>query len=293
MKARAVGRSALNVSLVGLGAGRIGGSDCSDAAVDRLLGAALDAGITLLDTARSYGLSEERLGRSLRGRRDRFVLSTKVGYGTPGIEDWTDKCIAAGIEAALGRLQTDHLDLVFLHSCDQWILEQRGVAEALGRAVEEGKVRVAGYSGENEPLGWAVRSGKFGAVQCSVSVVDPAGLRSAVPEAQARGVGVFAKRPLGNAPWRFAQRPEEGDVAEAWERYQKLPKALGGLPPEEVALRFSAFAPGVASILVGTANPEHLLAAARSVEKGPLPEEITQAIHAAWASVGEAWRGRV
>ncbi len=292
MLQRTLGSTGLTVSAVGLGAGRIGGDDASDAAVDRLLGAALDAGITLLDTARGYGLSEERLGRALRGRREKFVLSTKVGYGTPGLEDWTEKCITAGVEAALGRLQTDRLDLVFLHSCDQWVLEQRGVVEALGRAVEQGKVRVAGYSGENEALGWAVRSGKFGAVQCSVSLVDPAGLRSGVPEAEARGVGVLAKRPLGNAPWRFARRPPEGDVAEAWERYQQLPK-LPGIAPDELALRFSAFAPGVAAILVGTANPEHLVAAARAVEKGPLPEELAREVYSAWESAGQAWGGRI
>ena len=292
MLQRTLGTTGLTVSAVSLGAGRIGGDDSSDAAVDRLLGAALDAGITLIDTARSYGLSEERLGRALRGRREKFVVSTKVGYGTPGIEDWTEKCITAGVDAALARLQTDRLDLVFLHSCDQWVLEQRGVAEALGRAIEQGKVRVAGYSGEDEPLGWAVRSGKFGAVQCSVSVVDPAGLRDAIPEAQARGVGVLAKRPLGNAPWRFAERPQEGDVAEAWERYRQLPK-VARLPPEEVALRFSAFAPGVAAVLVGTANPEHLASAARAVEKGALEEGMTREIHAAWERAGQGWRGRI
>jgi aryl-alcohol dehydrogenase-like predicted oxidoreductase len=172
------------------------------------------------------------------------------------------------------------------------VLEQRGVAEALGRAVEQGKLRVAGYSGENEPLGWAVRSGKFGAVQCSVSLVDPAGLRAAIPEAQGRGVGVLAKRPLGNAPWRFAQRPQEGDVAEAWDRYQLLSKPAG-LAPDELALRFSAFAPGVASILVGTASPEHLAAAARAVGKGPLPDEIIREVHASWERAGKGWRGRV
>ena len=83
------------------------------------------------------------------------------------------------------------------------------MAQALRTTVEAGKVRVAAYSGEGEALRWAVRSGLFGSVQCSVSIVDQAVLDGAVPEAQARGIGVLAKRALGNAPWRFDARPAE------------------------------------------------------------------------------------
>lgn len=293
VETRALGNTGLAVSAVGLGAGRIGGDDSSDAAVDRLLGAALDAGITLIDTARSYGASEERLGRALRGRRERIVLSTKVGYGVPGIPDWTPACITAGVDAALGRLQTDRLDLVHLHSCDVWILEQRGVAQALGDCVRAGKVRVAAYSGENDALWWAVRSGLFGSVQCSVSAVDQGVLQGAAAEARRRGIGVLGKRSLGNAPWRFANRPEEGDLAEAWDRFRALGLDAGGLPWPELFTRFAAFGPGVSAVLVGTASAEHLREAAAAVAKGPLEPPLSAAIRGAWARVGGAWGGRV
>jgi aryl-alcohol dehydrogenase-like predicted oxidoreductase len=295
---RALGSSGVEVPVLGLGAGRIGGPEVDDAAVDRLLGAASELGVTLVDTARSYGLSEERLGRALRGRRGRFVLSTKIGYGTPGLPDWTPECITAGVEAALQRLGTDRLDVVFLHSCELWVLEQRGVAQALARAVAQGKVRAAGYSGEEAPLAWAIGSGLFQVVQCSVSVVDPAGLRAAIPEAAGRGLGVFAKRPLGNAPWRFSSRPQEGDVAEAWERWQALSGFRAALqaaaiPFEEAAIRFTAFAGGVGSALLGTASPAHLAAAAAAVAKGPLPEGVARALQEEWQRAGSGWRGRI
>src|SRR6266702_1289414 len=148
MEQRPLGATGLAVSAVGLGAGRIGGPATSDADVDRLVGRALDLGVNLVDTAPSYGRSEERLGRALRGRRGRVVLSTKLGYGVAGIPDWTPACIAAGVDAALARLGTDCIDLAFLHSCDRATAER--VVDALEDAVRAGKVRVAGYSGEGE-----------------------------------------------------------------------------------------------------------------------------------------------
>jgi aryl-alcohol dehydrogenase-like predicted oxidoreductase len=281
------------VSTLGLGAGRIGGPETSDADVDRLLGTALDAGVTLIDTARSYGASEERLGRALAGRRERVVLSTKVGYGVPGVPDWTGQCIAAGVDAALVRLRTDRLDLVHLHSCPREILERAGVVQSLGRAVEAGKVRVAAYSGEGDALLWAIRSGAFGAVQCSVSVVDQGVLAGAVAEARARGVGVLAKRPLGNAPWRFESRPAEDDVAEAWDRFHALGLDPGGLAWPALFTRFAAFAPGVSSILLGTASPAHLAEGAAALEQGPLDPAHVAALRAAFARAGQGWAGRI
>jgi len=293
VKPRPLGRTGLSVSPVGLGAGRIGGPGVSDADVDRLVGIALDAGVTLIDTARSYGDSEERLGRALGGRRDRFVLSTKVGYGVPGLPDWTGPCVSAGVDAALERLATTWIDVVHLHSCPVEVLERGDVVESLARAVEVGKVRVAAYSGEGDALAWAVRSGAFGAVQCSVSVVDQGVLEGPVAAASVRGIGVLGKRSLGNAPWRFANRPAEPDVAEAWDRFcaLALPSPPGGWA--EFFARFAAHAPGVSAVLVGTASPVHLAKAVDAMRQGPLADEELAAVRAAFARVGRHWGGRV
>jgi len=290
---RPLGKTGLSVSAVGLGAGRIGGPETSEADVDRLVGGALDAGVTLIDTARSYGLSEERLGRALAGRRERVVLSTKVGYGVPGVPDWTGRSVTDGVDAALLRLRTDRLDLVHLHSCELAVLERNGVAEALRSAVQAGKVRVSAYSGEGDALLWAVRSGLFGAVQCSVSVVDQAALDGAVAQAAARGIGVFGKRALGNAPWRFEARPPEPDVAEAWDRFRALRPDAGGLGWPALFTRFAAFAPGVSAVLVGTASLAHLREAAGAVEQGPLDQARLASLRGAFAGAGRGWSGRI
>src|SRR5207249_4607630 len=113
----------------------------------------------------------------LEGRREKAVLSTKVGYGIDGVADWTPRCIELGIEAALWRLRTDRIDIVHLHSCPVEVLARSGVVEPLVSAVRVGKVRVAAYSGEGEALEWALSSGVFGCLQCSVSVLDPKGLQ--------------------------------------------------------------------------------------------------------------------
>lgn len=290
---RALGRTGLTVSVLGFGAGRIGESGTTDADVDRLLGTALDLGVTLVDTARSYGASEERLGRALRGRRGSVVLSTKLGYGVPGVPDWTGPAVEAGVDGALERLRTEVIDVVHLHSCPREVLERGEVVDALLRTVRAGKVRVPAYSGENDALDWAVRSGAFGVIQCSVSLVDQGVLSGVIPAAVGRGVGVLAKRPLGNAPWRFDRRPEAPDVADAWDRFGALGLDGGGVPWDVLAARFAAFAPGVTAILLGTASPDHLATAARAIADGPLPSPVVAAIHAAHARVGTGWAGRI
>lgn len=169
---RPFGNTGLTVPTLGFGAGGVGDPALSERDAETLLNSVLDLGIGLIDTARSYGTSEERIGRHLARRRGEFVLSTKVGYSVPGFEDWTAACVSAGVDLALQNLRTDVIDVVHLHSCPRATLERSGVAEALGRAVETGKVRVAAYSGDGDPLDFAVASGSFGSVQTSVNVVD-------------------------------------------------------------------------------------------------------------------------
>lgn len=291
MKHRPLGTTGLVVSSVGLGAGSLGDPLLSARDADRLLLGALDLGVTLIDAARSYGAAEERIGRALRGRRDRVVLSTKVGYGISGFADWTGPCIAAGVDAALERLGTDRIDIVHLHSCPCEVLERGEVVEALLAAVAAGKVRVAAYSGENEALEWAAGSGAFGSLQASVNLCDQGALRGVLAGAAARGIGVLAKRPLANAPWRFAHQPESPDVAEYWRRFRALELGDLGIAWPEAAVRFAAHAPGVAACLVGTARPEHLAEMVAMAERGPLPARVRAAIDEAYAVHGGAWPG--
>lgn len=291
---RAYGNSGLRVSVLGLGAGQLGDPRQDDGEVARLLHAALDLGISLIDTARSYGLSEERIGRHLASRRAEFVLSTKLGYGMPGCPDWTGAAVIAGVDAALRRLATDHIDIVHLHSCDLATLQRGEVIDALDRAKADGKLACVAYSGENEALDWAVASGRFGGVQCSVNLFDQGSLATALPRALGRGCGVLAKRPLGNAPWRFAAAPptcEEAGVY--WQRMHQLAYPRHDLPWDELALRFAVYQPSVSSAIVGTQSIEHLHRSAAIVQQGPLSSDVLQAVSSRFRVVGGDWRGEV
>jgi aryl-alcohol dehydrogenase-like predicted oxidoreductase len=290
---RPFGRTGLTVPVLGFGAGHVGDPSLDEAEVSRLLHGALDLGVTLIDTARSYGLSEERIGRHLAGRRDEFVLSTKVGYGIPGYHDWTGPVIAAGVDAALGRLRTDRIDVVHLHSCPLDVLERGEVVAALQAAVAAGKVRVAAYSGDNAPLEWAIASGAFGSIEVSVNLVDQRAIERALPAARERGLGVIAKRPAANAPWRFTERPAAVDVALYWDRWRALGLDPGDHDWTELSLRFAAWQDGVHCAIVGTSRLDHLRRNVEQVEKGPLPAEMVAAIRAAFRACGAGWEGQI
>ncbi|MGO8994256.1 MAG: aldo/keto reductase [Polyangiaceae bacterium] len=297
MIARDFGNSGLRVSALGFGAGQIGGDDVDDRDVERLLGAVVDLGVTLIDTARSYGRAEERIGRFLAHRRKDFVLSTKGGYGVEGVGDWTYEAVARGIDEALARMRTEVIDVFHLHSCPRDVLERGDVVRALDDARSAGKIRVAAYSGENEALDFAAASPSFGSLQCSVNLADQRSLDAAVARAAARGMGVIAKRPLANVAWRFAERPR-GDYAEVyWERLQSLLPSLRAHEPvgawADLALRFSAFAPGVTSVIVGTRNLEHVRANVAVVESGPLSPQVTDSFRAWFRANDRDWVGQV
>lgn len=288
---RIFGDTSLHVPILGFGAGHIGSSDLTEDHVGHLLNDAVDRGITLFDTARGYDLSEERLGRHLSWRRGEVLLSTKVGYGVEGVEDWTPECIRRGIDDALGRLQTDYIDIVHLHSRPKHVLEHHGVVEALIAARDHGKLRAAAYSGEGDALDWALADGRFDVVQCSINLCDLANHRdslSAYPN-----VGVIAKRPLANAPWRFTERPH-GHYAEVyWERLSQMNISREGSSWHELALRFVTFHTRAHTSIVGTSSLEHLHSNADIVALGPLSDALAEHIHDAFSSADDGWLGQI
>jgi aryl-alcohol dehydrogenase-like predicted oxidoreductase len=283
VRTRELGETGIQVSAVGLGCGALGDARLTERDVEHLLLGAVDLGVTLFDSARGYGLSEKRLGRVLGGRE--VVRSTKGGYGIDGISDWTSTALSRGIDAALARLRCERIDLFHLHSCPLEILQRGDLLGALEAARAAGKVRVACYSGDNEALGWAVRSGRFGAVQASVSLYDQRNLWVL----EGTGAGVLAKRPLANAPWRNVEPHDDASRAYR-ERHQRLALDPGG-EWDDFAARFAAFAPKVTSILVGTTSLEHLHRAVDSVARGPLEPALIRALHQRFetASAGD-WR---
>ncbi|MDB4958597.1 MAG: Oxidoreductase [Myxococcales bacterium] len=287
MQTRALGTTGLRVSEIGLGAGPLGGSELDDRAAIELVHAALELGISLIDTAPSYGRSELRIGAALRGRRERVVLSTKLGYAVPGVPDWTGPCITAGIDLALDRMGTTWLDIAHLHSCPLDVLERGEVLDALEAAVRAGKVRAAAYSGDNRELAWAIDSGRFAVVQCSVNLADQRALDAAIPRAIERGVGVLAKRSLANAAWRDASQPGAPDRAEYWRRMREMNLPPHGEPAAH-ALGFVLAQSGISSALLGTTSLANLAAA---VATGALDARSAQTARDAFRRCDRGWDG--
>ena len=289
---RAFGNTGLKVSALGFGAGEIGDYAISEKESEKILNSVLDLGINLIDTARGYYASEERIGKYISHRRNEIILSTKVGYGIDGYADWSHDIIIAGVDNALKLMKTDYIDIVHLHSCGVEILKRGEVIEALNKTVEQGKVKVAAYSGENEELKYAVNSNFFGSIQTSVNICDQIDLAGSINNAKEKGLGVIAKRPIANAPWKYSERPVGNYVEEYWNRWKtmNLPEQENWL---ETFLRFSAFADGVDTAIVGTTNIGHLKTNIKIIEQGPLDAELNQLLIEKFRANSQNWLGKV
>ena len=216
-----------------------------------------------------------------------MVISTKVGYGVEGCDDWTEGAVRGGIEEALRTLRADAIGVVSLHSCPAEILRRGDVVRALVDAKSAGWVRTIGYSGDNDDLLAAIELGVFDVLETSVSALDGWSLQRAMPKA--RGAGVIAKRALGNAPWRFDHRPDAPDLATYWDRWRAAPHLQDA--GADRLIRYAAFAPGVSSTLIGTSSPERLTAAVKAVELGPLPRKLVQLWRNRSTGPNRAWPG--
>ena len=149
MKYRQLGNSGVRVSVIGMGTNRFG-NKVDQAGVNDAIDTAIDLGVNFIDTADVYAgsKSEETLGKALRGRRDRFVLATKVrskmGDG-PNDRGASRYHILNGIEASLRRLQSDHIDLYQIHSWDETTPIEETL-RTLDDLISSGKVRYVGAS---------------------------------------------------------------------------------------------------------------------------------------------------
>lgn len=298
MEKRQLGKTDMQVSVLGFGGAEIGFENASPETVARLLNDALDAGLNVIDTAECYVNSEELIGQAVSGRRKDFWLFTKSGHPEGmSMEDWRPESILASIERSLRRLRTDHVDLVQLHSCSAEDLRRGQVIAALEEARRRGWTRYIGYSGDGRAAQDAVECGRFDTLQTSVSIADQEALEKTLPLAQERRMGVIAKRPLANAVWRHAQRPDNGYYHAYWDRLRRLNYDFlnaGGKEAVAVALRFTLSVPGVHTAIVGTTKPGRWRENAALLEAGPLPAAQLDRIRARWREVADAtWVGQV
>jgi hypothetical protein len=298
MEKRAFGKTGMTVGALGFGGGEIGYEYASLQTVKELLAAAIDEGLNVIDTAECYADSEQLIGDAVSKRRKDFYLFTKCGHGATYTEEkWSKKDIEESIDRSLKRLQTDHLDLIQLHSCNEAILRKGEVIEALQAAKQAGKTRFIGYSGDGTDAVCAINTGAFDTLQTSVNIADQQGLDLTIPLAVKRNMGVIAKRPIANAAWRSKTKPENTYIQPYWERLQQLQyDFINGNPAESVekALRFTLSVPGVHVAIVGTTKPGRWRENADLLAKGALSKEEFEAIRKTWAKVSASdWVGQV
>ncbi|MDP1921091.1 MAG: aldo/keto reductase [Myxococcales bacterium] len=299
MERRPFGKTGLEVSVLGFGGAELGFNDgVTDEKVAALLHPAIDAGLNVIDTASAYLGSEQLIGRALVGRRDRVHLFTKCG-ATDGFSrsDWSKAGIRAQLEQSLRALKTDHVELLQLHSCGVDVLERGEAIEALEALKREGKTRFIGYSGDAERAVWAATSGRFDALQTSINVADQLVLEQALPLAKKANLGVIAKRPVANVAWKSGATPPDNSYHSTyWQRLRELDFEFTKRPSSEaveIALRFTAFQPGVCTAIVGSSSPGRWNENAALVAKGPLPAAELEPIRRRWAERAHvSWVGQ-
>jgi len=288
VRTRTLGDDGPEVTVVGLGTNNFGPRIDFDRA-STVVDAAVDAGITLFDTADIYGqgTSEEFIGRALDGRRDRVMIATKFGKEmdeNPSERRGSREYIRWAVEGSLRRLRTDYIDLYQMHEPD----ENTPVEETLGalqELVTEGKVRFAGnsnYSAEQiqEADGLARERvvARYVAAQNHYSLVERAIEDDVLPVCERLGLGQLPYFPLASGlltgKYTRGVAPTEGrlvgrEVAEErWDRYEAVQRYADerGAPILHVAIGgLLALSPAVSCVIAGATKPEQVRA---NVEAG-------------------------
>jgi aryl-alcohol dehydrogenase-like predicted oxidoreductase len=306
MRYRSLGSSGLQVSVVGLGCNNFGlrlDVNGTRAVID----AAIDAGITLFDTADIYGgrgASESLMGEVLGARRDQIVLATKwgnqnadMGYGPVAGAKGGRGYIKRAVTESLRRLRTDYIDLYQLHTPDpETPIEETIIA--LSELIAEGKVRYVGHSNFS---GWRIADAdhvarelgreRFISAQNNWSLLDRGAEADIVPAACHFGLGVLPFYPLANG--LLTGKVRRGQEVPAGSRLadrrgyitdQKLDQvetliewAEGqGVSLLEVAIGGLAAIPGCSSVIAGATRPEQVKANAAAGEWVPTAEQLAE-----------------
>jgi aryl-alcohol dehydrogenase-like predicted oxidoreductase len=277
---RELGRTGLQVTTLGYGAmelrGAPRGRDVSNEQAGRILNAALDSGINYIDTSPDYGVSEERIGKYLAGRRSEFYLASKCGCAVgeaaasgDRTHIFTAENIIAGVEQSLARMKTDYLDVVQFHSSPSKAqLEEHGGLEALLDLQRQGKVRYVGMSSTLPNLKEHVEMGVFDVFQIPYSALERTH-ENIIAEASEAGSGIVIR---GGAA-KGGPGKEQGNSWDAWQR-AGIDDLLDGMTRMEFVLCFTYTHPDLDTTIVGTVNPEHLNDNINALLKGPLPAEV-------------------
>ncbi len=302
MRYRAVGDSGLMVSVVGVGCNAFGARIDFERAKS-VVDAALEAGITLFDTADSYadGTSEEFLGRALGSRREDVIVATKFGMGDHDAEHFGAhggrRYVRRAVEASLRRLGTDYIDLYQLHRPDA-ITPIEETLDAMSELVAEGKVRYLGSSNltawQVADAEWTARTSgtqRFISAQNEYSLYNRLAEDELVPACERYGIGLFPYFPLAYglltdkyrrdeaAPEGSRLAAQAGRLAGAdWDRIEAL-KAFADardIPLLTLAIGGLAAQPAVAGVISGATRPEQIAANVAAGEWEPSAADLVE-----------------
>jgi aryl-alcohol dehydrogenase-like predicted oxidoreductase len=304
MRFRRLGNSGLVVSVVGLGTNNLG-MKLDMAGSREVVHAALDSGVTLFDTADSYGASEERLGELLQGHRDDVVIATKFGSdvrrrGLTNGEDWgargSRRYVKRAVESSLRRLRTDWIDLYQMHRPDEATPIDETL-RALDDLVHEGKVR---YLGSSNFAGWQVADAewtartrnleRFVSAQNEYNWLNRGVEPDLVPALERYGIGLLPYYPLASGlltgKYRRGEPAPEGSRIKAWGRESVLSDetfdvldALESFAKQrditllDVAVGGLAGQPTVASVIAGATSREQVIRNVAAGEWRPTPDD--------------------
>ena len=300
------GSTGFETSRLGVGLSEIGSFELSDQAqATNVLNTALDNGINFLDTSACYGISEELVGNGVSQRRDDYFLATKAGHIARGYEGeaWTFQTVVDSIDRSLRLLQTDHVDVVQLHSCDIDVLEKGDAIRALQEAQQAGKTRFIGYSGDNESAHWAVDSGLFATLQTSYNLVEQRARTTGLLEkAIAKGMGTIIKRPIAGGVWGKS-RPDAADQTASNYNTPYLDRAksvrtLGPIENEPddailTSLGYTLSDPNANVAIVGTTNPSHMATNVRQIDYDlPIPDSVIAELNRRFEQLDKDWAQR-
>lgn len=278
MLTRPFGDHGVAVSELGFGcAGWWGRRAFSETEAIRLVHAALDGGVTFLDTGASYGkgVAEARLGRALRGQNlDRLIIATKAGTDFVDgrlVRDFSPVGVAASIERSRSRLGIDQIPLLQLHGPSLPELGDELFA-SLERSRQAGHFRWLGINSFDTPvLEWAIASGRFDTVMLDYNVLRPE-RTSLIADAARRGMAVLAGMPLamGHLDRQVLKLSRPRDLwyaARGWMRHRRevadgarfgFLRQLEGWSPAQAALAYVLENPGVSCAVAGTTRDPHL-----------------------------------
>ena len=293
MRMRLLGQSGLEVSVVGLGCNNFGGridEERSRAVIE----AALDAGITFLDTADVYGNrggSEEIIGRALAGRRDRVVLATKFGHDMGDGEEarGSRAYLRSALDASLRRLQTDWIDLYQYHRPDR-VTPLEETITALDELVREGRIRAYGtsnHSAQQVEEAAALAKESYVSEQSEYSWLRQDVERDLLPACERLGLGFIPYFPLASGlltgkvgrerppppDSRLHGRPIDEADLERVERLSALAEEFG-VSLLQLAIGGLAAQPAVLSVIAGATKPEQVRANAEAGAWAPSAEQL-------------------